>query len=50
VNRFDQETKDAFIDLYTKVDVSTNETPVEATAEETVTCTPNPNPDEDIPF
>lgn len=44
VNRFDQETKDAFIDLYTKVDakVELNPSPAEQT--------PNPNPDDEVPF
>ena len=44
VNRFDDDTKTAFLDLYTKM-----ETPVEATPPETESVT-NPNEFDEIPF
>ena len=44
VSRFDSETKTAFLDLYSKVDVKVNpET-------ETIEPTPTPAPNEEIPF
>jgi len=43
VNRFDQETKDSFIDLYTKVDVKVAEAPE-------IEEVPPANYDEEIPF
>ena len=45
VNRFDEETKTAFLDLYTKVDAKINAPKVEASVAPTVA----PNNDE-VPF
>ena len=42
VNRFDQETKDSFLDLYSKVDVKV--------AEANTAPSMSPSPDEEIPF
>ena len=42
VNRFDQETKDSFLDLYTKVDIKV--------AEANTAPSMPPSPDEEIPF